>query len=186
MAPFHRDELQYFPESASLARRGDAGIVDYVEEPTGIRIGMETYNKKRRAGSIPLLLLIGLIMICLPLALASAAPIVWQNSSHPDPITPDDQWAGWRGLEKAGQVFFTPKCYPSRETGNAAASPVATGGRIFFCNTAGLTTVLAAERTYRKVSTADLSATVFSSFAAAGGQLFSRTENDLFCIAGER
>ena len=55
-------------------------------------------------------------------------------------------------------------------------------GKIYFCNVGGETTVLAAGREYRALSTNPLHESVQASFAIAGERLFVRGEKTLFCI----
>ncbi len=66
--------------------------------------------------------------------------------------------------------------------GEYFASPVAIGNFIYFCNSNGLTTVIAAAREYKKISESDLSEETFASFAPVNKQLFIRTEKHLYRI----
>ncbi len=65
------------------------------------------------------------------------------------------------------------------------ASPVAVGGRVYFCDVSGKTTVVAAERSFRKLAENDLGEPLFASPAPAAGRLYIRTKGHLWCIEGD-
>ncbi|MBM3500945.1 MAG: hypothetical protein FJX74_20000, partial [Armatimonadetes bacterium] len=62
------------------------------------------------------------------------------------------------------------------------ASPIAVGGSVYFCSTAGRTTVVEAAREYREVAVSDLREVVHASFAPVDEQLFVRTAEHLYCL----
>jgi len=68
----------------------------------------------------------------------------------------------------------------------AFPSPVAAGGRIYFCDKAGLTTVLAAAREFRVLAENDLGEPIWASPAAADGRLTIRTTRHLWCIEARK
>ena len=72
--------------------------------------------------------------------------------------------------------------WQERIEGNYSASPLAADGRIYFQNETGTGTVLAAERTFRKLATNKLEERTLASYAAADGALFIRTEKHLYRI----
>ncbi len=69
-----------------------------------------------------------------------------------------------------------------RLAGEYRASLTAIGGFVYFSNTDGLTTVVAADEEYRRVEENLLPEGIFSSLAPAAGRLFVRTEKHLYCI----
>jgi outer membrane protein assembly factor BamB len=64
------------------------------------------------------------------------------------------------------------------------ASPTAADGKIFFCDSLGNTTVIAAGPEYRLLSRNALDEPVTASFAVSGGNLFIRGQDHLYCIGG--
>ena len=69
-----------------------------------------------------------------------------------------------------------------RLKGKHYSSLVAIGGRIYFCNTRGLTTVVACDKTYQKIPENDLREQTYASFAVVDGKIFIRTKNHLYCV----
>ena len=61
-------------------------------------------------------------------------------------------------------------------------SPVASGDRVYFCDKAGLTTVVAAERRFRTLAESDLAEPIWASPAPVDGRLLIRTASHLWCI----
>jgi len=72
--------------------------------------------------------------------------------------------------------------WQKRMHGRYLVSPLAAADRVYFTNTDGVTTVVAAEDTYREIATNDLGEPTYASFAVAGGDLFIRTERALYCV----
>jgi outer membrane protein assembly factor BamB len=70
----------------------------------------------------------------------------------------------------------------ARLDGEYYSSPVAMAGNIYFTNDGGVTTVVAAERTYREIAKNDIGEPVTATMAAVGGQLYLRTHSTLYCI----
>jgi hypothetical protein len=66
------------------------------------------------------------------------------------------------------------------------ASVVNIGDRIYYCNTRGLTTVVAAARQYRELAANGLGELTYASSAPVDGRLFIRTGKHLYCIAEGR
>lgn len=69
-----------------------------------------------------------------------------------------------------------------RLKGNFSASPLVAGGHIFVTNEAGVTYVYKPGDRFELVAENDLGDGGFASLAFAPGQIFIRTENQLFCI----
>jgi outer membrane protein assembly factor BamB len=72
--------------------------------------------------------------------------------------------------------------WKERLTGNYSASPVAAGGHIYFTSDSGETTVVEAAPTFRVVATNSIGEKVQASLAVSQGQVFIRTEKNLFAI----
>jgi len=66
--------------------------------------------------------------------------------------------------------------------GNHDASPIEIRGRIYFCNREGKTTVLAADRKFKVLSTNQLKGTFKASPAVADGAMFLRSDTHLYRI----
>lgn len=62
------------------------------------------------------------------------------------------------------------------------ASPLAAEGRVYFVSTDGVTTVVAAERTFRRLAENHLDDTIVASPIAAGGNLLLRGQKWLYCL----
>jgi outer membrane protein assembly factor BamB len=69
-----------------------------------------------------------------------------------------------------------------RLPGQYYASPVAIGNRVYFCNTHGLTTVVACDRNFRKIAQNSIGEMVYACFAPVDRQLFIRTGKHLYCV----
>lgn len=80
---------------------------------------------------------------------------------------------------KTGQVHWQ-----ERLGGNFSASPVHAGGRIYFQNEEGISTVVKAGKTFEKLATNDLGERALASYAVADGVIYIRTEGHLFKIKG--
>ncbi|HVW00893.1 MAG TPA: PQQ-binding-like beta-propeller repeat protein [Planctomycetaceae bacterium] len=66
--------------------------------------------------------------------------------------------------------------------GNYSTSPLASDGRLYFLDESGVTHVLAADKKYESLATNRLKGTTLASLAAAGGRLYLRTDEALYCI----
>jgi len=62
------------------------------------------------------------------------------------------------------------------------ASPIAAGGAVYFPDVSGKTTVVAAERKFRKIAENDLGEPIWASPAPVRGRLYIRTTGHLWCI----
>lgn len=63
-----------------------------------------------------------------------------------------------------------------------SASPVAADGKIYLCNEDGGIAVVAADRTFRHLSTNDMGEPIMATPALSRGVLFVRTMNSVFAI----
>jgi outer membrane protein assembly factor BamB len=81
---------------------------------------------------------------------------------------------------KTGKLHWT-----QRLGGDFKASPLAADGRIYFLNTSGLCTVVAATERFEKLAENQLDDTTLASPAAADGRLFIRGHGALYCIGSK-
>jgi outer membrane protein assembly factor BamB len=65
------------------------------------------------------------------------------------------------------------------------SSLVAADGRVYACNTKGLTTVIAADSKFKVLAENDLQGRCYASPAVADGCIFIRNQNHLYCIEKE-
>jgi len=111
-------------------------------------------------------------------------PYVISPIVYPLPCLPGDN-GQMRFIDAQGTVVLD-----ERVRGHFTASPVAAEGRIYWTNERGQTHVIdvrgvAAEKpAIRVLATNPLGERCYASPAIAGGRLFIRTANHLFCIAG--
>jgi outer membrane protein assembly factor BamB len=76
--------------------------------------------------------------------------------------------------------------WQQRLPGTYSASPVHAGGRIYFVNEDGVTTVIAPGTPFRSLAVNTLDGTTFASPAVADGSIFMRTASALYRIATTR
>lgn len=76
------------------------------------------------------------------------------------------------------------RLWQERVDGVFSASPVAGGGHVYFVSENGDTVVLEAGRSPRIVGRNPLGARAIASPAISRGQIFIRTDEELFCIGG--
>ncbi len=120
-----------------------------------------------------------------------ASRVVWQyDKGTPDTPCPvveqgilfavsDD------GIARAFDAQSGKLHWTKRLEGDYKASPLAAAGRIYFLNTSGLCTVVAASVTFDKLAENTLSDRTLASPAAAGGQLFLRGQSALYCLGNQ-
>jgi outer membrane protein assembly factor BamB len=81
---------------------------------------------------------------------------------------------------RSGRVLWR-----ERLEGDYRASVAATGDRVYFLNTTGLTTVVACADAFREIARNDLGGEeTCASMAGADGRWFLRTTDHLYCIGG--
>jgi outer membrane protein assembly factor BamB len=77
------------------------------------------------------------------------------------------------------------RIWKERLPGQYRASPLAADGRIYFLNTEGLMTVIAANREYQCVAQNQLNDQTFASPVVSEGRIFIRGRAGLYCIASD-
>lgn len=87
------------------------------------------------------------------------------------------------GVMRAYDAACGKLYWRKRLKGRYLASPVAGDGKVYACNTNGLTTVVAAEPQLRILARNELDSGCYASFAVADSHLIVRTEDSLYCIA---
>ena len=87
-----------------------------------------------------------------------------------------------KGIVYCIDTITGEKVWEKRMKGEFYPSPIAIDNQIYFCDNDGRTIVFAAERECQIISECDLGENTFSSFAFGDGQLFIRTQNNLFCV----
>lgn len=103
----------------------------------------------------------------------TCAPVAWDT--HLFTITDD-------GLARCCDVFTGRLRWQQRLPGKYAASPVAAEGRIYFLNTAGRCTVVAASPKFDKLTENQLEDETRASIAISDGHLFVRGKKHLYCL----
>ena len=119
----------------------------------------------------------------------SAPTVTWSTSRGPDVPTPavagrsifilSDKGVLWHFDATTGDVIWGPERV---EPSSYSASPVVAGDRLYVTNEAGLTTVVEAGPEFRVLAENHLEEYTLSSLAVAGGQIFLRTADHLYCI----
>jgi len=77
-----------------------------------------------------------------------------------------------------GELLWQERLPP----GEYLASPIVMGDHVYFWNTSGVTTVVACDRTFKKIAQNTLPGGIYASPAPVDGQLFVRTTEALWCI----
>ena len=77
---------------------------------------------------------------------------------------------------KTGRVGSAPAAY--------SASPVATGGRIYFANEDGIVVVIRAGRDAHALAANDLGEPLFATPALSDGRIYVRGQKSLFSFGG--
>lgn len=93
----------------------------------------------------------------------------------------DDKGIGSCHDAQTGELIWR-----KRIGGNFTASPVAAGDKVYFTDEAGMTTILKAGiREFKVIGKNSIDEPVYASAAIAGGNLFVRTAERLYCIGGK-
>ncbi|MBN1422697.1 MAG: PQQ-binding-like beta-propeller repeat protein [Planctomycetes bacterium] len=87
-----------------------------------------------------------------------------------------------RGVASCLEAKTGAVVWRERLGGTYSASPIDAGGRLYFFNRKGKSTVLAAGREFKILATSDLDEEMMASPAVAGKALFIRTEKNLYRI----
>jgi outer membrane protein assembly factor BamB len=118
----------------------------------------------------------------------STSDILWKHEKG----TPDSPCSvRWKetlftvtddGIARAFDATNGHLHWTERLKGDFKASPVAAEGRVYFLNTKGVCTVIAATKRFEKLAENELPDSTLASPAVAGGQLFIRGRQALYCI----
>jgi outer membrane protein assembly factor BamB len=90
-----------------------------------------------------------------------------------------------RGLASCFDATTGKVRWQERVPGNYSASPLAAAGRIYLQSEDGVTTVLKAGTTFKRLAENRLNEKTLASFAAADGAIYLRTEKHLYRILGK-
>ena len=88
------------------------------------------------------------------------------------------------GIATALRIETGERLWRHRLPGQYFSSLVASPDAVYFTNSDGVTTVVAAEPSYREIGTNDLGEPTMASMAAAGGDLYIRTAAHLYAVDG--
>jgi outer membrane protein assembly factor BamB len=114
--------------------------------------------------------------------------IVWtHDKATPDCPTPVVCnkllfWVSNNGIANCLEAATGEQCWKERLVGAYRASPLAADGRIYFVDTDGMTTVVAAERGFRRLAENRLDDTIVASPIASDGCLLLRGQKWLYCL----
>lgn len=86
------------------------------------------------------------------------------------------------GIAQCLEAATGKELWKERLPGDYKASPIVADGKIYFVNKTGLCTVVAASETFTKVAENQLDDETVASPAAAGGKLYLRGRDHLYCI----
>jgi outer membrane protein assembly factor BamB len=103
----------------------------------------------------------------------SPTPVVWEGLLY---FVTNDGFATALDAE-TGQLAWR-----ERLPGQYRASPLAAADRIYFMNVSGLTTVVEASRSFRKIAENKLDDETLASPVAADRRLYLRTRQALYCL----
>jgi outer membrane protein assembly factor BamB len=119
----------------------------------------------------------------------SRKDIVWKSEqAAPDSPTPV-LWGPWlfvvsnEGIARCLAAQDGRQAWKQRLPGQYRASPLAADGRIYFLNTAGVTTVVSAAPRYNALTQNRLDDSTYASPAVSDGQIFIRARKSLYSIA---
>jgi outer membrane protein assembly factor BamB len=90
------------------------------------------------------------------------------------------------GIASCLEAKTGTEVWRERIGGNYSASPLLAEGRIYFFSEEGKTTVVEANRSFKKIAENQLADGFMASPAAAGNALFLRTRTHLYRIEGEQ
>jgi outer membrane protein assembly factor BamB len=117
-----------------------------------------------------------------------ASDIVWTHEKAtpdcPTPVVCNKLlfWVSNNGIANCLDALTGEQCWKERLRGSYRASPLAAEGRIYFVNTDAVTTVVAAERTFRRLAENHLDDTIVASPIASDGKLLLRGQKWLYCL----
>jgi outer membrane protein assembly factor BamB len=121
----------------------------------------------------------------------AAAKVVWEWKKAV-PTIPSFVYADGLlfTISEAGvaQCFDAPSgklLWQQRIGGQHSASPIWADGNVYFLSESGDSTIIAADRQYKLIAKNSLGEKCQASYAVSRGQLFIRTERNLYCIGGD-
>jgi len=120
------------------------------------------------------------------------AKIVWENAKLATGYSSPLVYRGLvytistRGIVNCADALTGRTVFSQRIDGTFSASPLAVDGKIYFVNEEGATTVMQAGAQPKFLSVNNLGDTFLASPAAAGGALYLRSDNALYCIAAKK
>jgi outer membrane protein assembly factor BamB len=91
-----------------------------------------------------------------------------------------------RGVATCLEAASGKVLWKERLPGEYSASVTAGDGKVFFCNTEGVTSVLEAGRGFCVLARNPIGESVQASLAISGGNIFIRGETHMFCIGPEQ
>jgi len=119
----------------------------------------------------------------------SKSHVLWSFDRGPDVPTPatdgtllyvvTDKGVLWCFELVSGETVYGPE---RLAVGTYSASPLLADGKLYLTNEDGLTSVIRAGRTFERLAENPLGGYTLASPAAAGGQVFVRTADALYCI----
>jgi outer membrane protein assembly factor BamB len=114
--------------------------------------------------------------------------VVWELAqATPDSSTPV-LWKNWlffvsnAGIAQCVDAKTGQVQWKKRLNGDYRASPIAADGRVYFLNTQGLTTVVAASPDFRRLAENALDDDTLASLAVSDGRIFIRSRKALYSI----
>jgi outer membrane protein assembly factor BamB len=117
--------------------------------------------------------------------------IVWRDTKGvsyvPSPVAVGDYFVivSDDGIASCLDALTGKRLWMERLGEHHSASLVAVGDLVYFLSDSGVTRIVRPGKSYEVVAQNALSESCFASPAVAGGQIFIRTEQNLYCI-GER
>ena len=118
----------------------------------------------------------------------AAAKIVWE-SKKAVPMVPSFVYADGllftineSGVAQCLDAPTGKQLWQQRIGGHHSASPICADGRVYFLSEAGDSTIIAADRQYKLIAKNTIGEKCQASYAVSHGQIFIRTEGNLFCI----
>lgn len=122
---------------------------------------------------------------------STKADVLWQSNrgapGNSSPVIYDDKLfvVTDTGIMTCYDVLSGKVLWNHRLKGRHLSSLVAGDGKVYACNTKGLTTVIAADSEFKVLAENDLQGRCYASPAIADGCIFMRIENHLYCIEKE-
>lgn len=122
---------------------------------------------------------------------STKADVLWQSNrgapANSSPVIYDDKLfvVTDTGIMTCYDVASDKVLWNHRLKGRYLSSLAAGDGKVYACNTKGLTTVIAADSKFKVLAENDLQGRCYASPAIADGCIFIRIANHLYCIEKE-